>query len=115
MRRRFVLAVCLFAVLLFVIPHSHANGVIQVIEDKTILSLAAEKATVTLTLNNTLDAPVNARVTVEILDTDDAIRDATQQVETIKHGVSSITLEFPVMGNKIVFGGDALLWYRLRY
>ena len=114
MRRRFVLAVCLFAVVLFVIPPTHANGLIQVIEDKTILSLAAEEATVTLTLNSTLDAPVNARVTVEILDTDDAIRDRTQQVETIKQGVSSITLVFPVNGDK-VFGSEALLWYRLRY
>jgi hypothetical protein len=54
MRRRFVLAVCLFPVLLFVIPPTHANGLIRVIEDKTILSLAAEKSRVWLVFPSAL-------------------------------------------------------------
>src|SRR5438552_13274258 len=115
MFRRFILAVCLSAGLLFVAPLTHAGGRVQVNEDKTQLSLTTERVAVTLDLSSSLNARINALVTVEIIDTEDRVLASIQEGREIQRGHSTITLTFPSLGNRIVFGGEDILWYRLRY
>ena len=89
---------------------------VRVDEAATRVSLGEGRSKVSLAVSNATRRALPARVSLELLDTKDAVVARDERAVVLRAGANSVTAHLPVSDSRL--RGDerrALLWYRLRY
>src|SRR5262245_8131967 len=112
MRRWWMLAVFCVCGVLFTVQFTSANSPLRVAPAKTTASFSSfdEKATVDLAIENLSSRSVTARVKLELLDTNNGVRDYAEREEQVLPGVHLARFDLS-LGK----ANEALLWCRVRY
>ncbi len=108
-----LLLLCLSAALLVISKSSAVNSPLRVNEAATRVLLREGKTEVALAVENQTANPLRARIELEWLDPQDAVRNRAERIETIAPGAGKITIPLPLLIESK--HEDETLWHRLRY
>ncbi|HEX6187757.1 MAG TPA: MG2 domain-containing protein, partial [Pyrinomonadaceae bacterium] len=116
MSRRWLLFLFCLSLLSLVAPLSRANLSVR-IDDAAITVRFDEQGTrVVLPVENALPQTLDARVKLELLETDGAIRAPVAHDYQLKSGRNELTIPLALwLSGKAATDTSELLWYRLRY
>lgn len=115
-RKWMMVVLCLSVSLLLLSQLSAASNTARVDEARTRVLLDEKATKVSLMVVNPLRDEFAARVRLEVLDPQGAVRASVESDETIKRGATALILKLPLqLAGLDKAERDEVLWYRLRY
>jgi hypothetical protein len=111
-----ILSFCLLAALLFALQFSAAPLILRVNERGATIHFVEREASVMLPVENVSGRSLSARVTLELVDTEDKVRARGEGVEELSAGRQSVRVPLPFDFKKLDASDRRKLpFYRLRY
>ena len=116
MSRRWLLFLFCLSLLSLLAPLSRANLTVRVDDGAITVRFDEQGTRVVLPVENALPQTLDARVKLELLDTDGAIRAPVAHDYQLKSGRNELTIPLALwLAGKAATDTRELLWYRLRY
>jgi len=116
MSRRWLLFLFCLSMVLVLVPLSRASLTLRVDESRTRVRFDEPGPRILLAIENPLGRRLDAHITLELIDTDGAVRAKANRDDQIRPGAHIVAIPIALsLSGKMASDTRELLWYRLRY